>query len=216
MSTLYSVGQMNQLGDALEAEGFTPDDVTKLKQFSNLAGIRGVINGLSKIVSVAEDATRVITINKTTIVVDLGASPKLPFNGTEVEKHIGIGWGVIEKRADGLYVNDRKVILHLSEHQMGDKWLKGYELREELTSKHVLNANILDALYQNIHLIPEDWKKNEDGDICFVFFWESIFRDSNGRLFVRCLCFHDGGWRFGCGWIGGNWYCNNPAAVRAS
>ena len=37
MSNLYSVGQMNQLGDSLEAEGFTADDVTKLKQYANLA-----------------------------------------------------------------------------------------------------------------------------------------------------------------------------------
>ena len=216
MSTLYSVGQMNQLGDALEAEGFTLDDVTKLKQFSNLAGIRGVINGLAKIVSIVEDATQVITINKTTIVVNLGASPKLPFNGAEVEQHIGAGWGIVEKRADGLYMDDHKIIMHLSKHQMGNKWLKGYELREELTGMPVLNANLLDALYQNIHLIPEGWKRGEDGNICFVFFWGSIFRVSRGFLSVRCLCFDDGKWRSLYRWLDVDWLGDSPAAVRAS
>ena len=216
MSTLYSVGQMNQLGDALEAEGFTPDDVTKLKQFSNLAGIRGVINGLAKIVSIAEDATPVITINETTIAVNFGASPKLPFNGAEVEQHIGTGWAIVEKRADGLYVDDRKIILHLSKHQMGGKWPKGYELREELTSKPVLNANILDVLYQNIHLIPEDWKRDENGSIRFIFFWGSIFRDSLDRLHVRYLFFDGGEWRSYCHGLDRVFFDSSPAALRAS
>jgi hypothetical protein len=45
---------MNQLGDALEAAGFTPDDVTKLKQFSGLPQIKDVIYGRAKIVPITE------------------------------------------------------------------------------------------------------------------------------------------------------------------
>ena len=168
------------------------------------------------IVSIAEDATRVVTINKTTIAVDLGVSPKLPFNGAEVEQHIGTGLATVEKRADGLYVDGRKIILHLSKHQMGGKWFKGYKLREELTGMPVLNANLLDALYQNTHLIPEDYKRDEDRNIFFVFFWGSIFRGSRGFLCVRCLYFDVGGLRSRFRWLGRSWGGGDSAAVRAS
>jgi len=37
----YKEGQVHQLMERLEAEGFTPDDVTKLGQYENLSDIRG-------------------------------------------------------------------------------------------------------------------------------------------------------------------------------
>ena len=43
MSTLYSIGAMNQLGDALENAGFTLEDVTKLKQSGDLRDFKNVI-----------------------------------------------------------------------------------------------------------------------------------------------------------------------------
>lgn len=49
MSNLYSIGAMNQLGDALENADFTTEEVTKLKQFKNLSGIKDVLNGKAEI-----------------------------------------------------------------------------------------------------------------------------------------------------------------------
>jgi len=216
MSSLYSIGQMNQLGDALEGAGFTTEDVTKLKQFSNLAGLKNVFDGTAKIMP-AEDAIRVIVFSETMIAVDLGAAPKLPFDDAKVEQHLGEGWATVEKRPDGLYVNGRKVILRLSKRQQGDKWLKGYELREELTGMPVLNANILDALYDNPHLIPEDWKRDKHGDIRYIFFWGTIFRRyASGRLYVRDLYFGDGVWRRDYFWLDFDWNVYYFAAVLAS
>ena len=74
-----------------------------------------------------------VTLGPTTIAVNLVASPRLPFNGAEVESHIGEGWVIVEKRADRLYLNGRKFVLYLSRRQQNGKSLKGYELREELT-----------------------------------------------------------------------------------
>lgn len=216
MFTLYSVGQMNQLGDALEAEGFTPENVTKLRQFSNLAGIKAVLEGVAKIKPITEEASRVVTLGPTTIAVNLAASPRLPFNGAEVESHIGEGWVIVEKRADRLYLNGRKFVLHLSRRQQNGKSLKGYELREELTGKPVLNANLLDALTDNPHLIPEDWKKDEDGNIRYIFFWATIYRDSSGDLCVRYLYFLDGTWRRRYDWLDDGWFGGDPAVLLAS
>lgn len=49
MSTMYSIGAMNQLADALEKAGFTQDEITKLKQFKDLKGIKAVLNGQAEI-----------------------------------------------------------------------------------------------------------------------------------------------------------------------
>ena len=48
MST-YSIGSLNQLGDFLESNGWTAEDVTKLKQFKNLKGIKAILNGQAEI-----------------------------------------------------------------------------------------------------------------------------------------------------------------------
>lgn len=53
MSDQFSVGAMNQLGDALEKAGFTPKEVTMLKQYKNLGGIRDLLYGRSELVAVA-------------------------------------------------------------------------------------------------------------------------------------------------------------------
>lgn len=50
MSSNHSVGAMNQLADALDNAGFTSDDVTRLKQFNNLEGIKDLIYGRAELV----------------------------------------------------------------------------------------------------------------------------------------------------------------------
>ena len=148
--------------------------------------------------------------------MNLGAASELPFSGAKVEEHLGQGWVIVEKRADGLYVDGRKVVLYLSRRQQDGKTLRGYELRGELIGKPVLNANILDALYSNTHLIPKDWKKDKSGNTRYIFFWGTIYRNADDRLCVRYLYFSDGMWRRNYHWLGYDWHGYNPAALRAS
>ncbi len=156
-------------------------------------------------------------INDTTISVNLDFSPKLPFDGARVERHEGHGWFGVEKRADGLYVGGRKVELYLSQRQLNGKTIKGYELRDEVTKKVVLNANILDALYENQHLIPEDWKRDDKGNVRYIFFWGTIYRNpETDSLYVRCLYFNDGAWHRFYYWLDIDWDDNSPAALLAS
>ena len=184
---MLDVGQANELKMAFMRNDWTNDEVKRLSEGNLLAGVRAVLSGTAKIKPVNEDANRFVTLNETTIAVNRGAAPNLPFNGAVVEQHVGEGWSILEKRADGLYLDWKKIVLFLSKRQKNGKWLKGYELREELTDKPVLNANILDSILINTHLIPEDWKKDENGNIRYVFFWGSIFRNSGRGLCVRGL-----------------------------
>lgn len=154
-------------------------------------------------------------ISKNTILVNLDALPKLPFDGAEIECQTGSGWVKVEKREDGLlYVDGCKVILYLSERQKNDQVIKGHELRNELSGKPVLHPNILDALLANPHLIPEDWK-DENGKNPCIFFWAVIFRHPNDKqLCVRCFYFLEGQWpRDYARWLIKDWPGAGPAAL---
>jgi hypothetical protein len=161
---------------------------------------------------------RIRVVNATTIMVNLDVAPRLPFDGATVESHIGSGWVKVQLRKDGLYVDGRKVILYLSERQKSGGSLKGYELRDELTGKPVLNANLLDALYENTHLVPEDWKRRDEaGNIRFICFLATTYRNPGVvGLCVRYLYFFDGAWSRGCSWLGNGWRGYYLAALLAS
>lgn len=187
MSTMYSVGQMNQLGDALEAVGYSPDDVTKLRTSPHLAMIRGLIRGQ-------------VEVTVTKHIIDLDADPFIPD-----------GWEVVEHQKGGQFEWDpAKVALYLSPNQQGDKTIKGDKLRQELKDRPVYNANQLDYLLANPQLIPDSWKSKA------VFFWGTIYRDSDGGLYVRYLYWGGDRWVWGFRWLGRDWRGDDPAAVPAS
>ena len=187
MSTAYSVGQMNQLADALEGAGFTPGDVTKLRSFSRLPEIRSVLLGFSQIVVVKH-------------VIDLDANPFVP-DGWEVDEHI---------KGGQLEWNPAMVALYVSEDQQNGKVIQGLKLRKELKGKPVYNANLLDYLLAHPELIPESWKGQE------VFFWGSIYRDRGGSLNVRYLHWNGSRWHWIFHLLDGVWRADDPAAVPAS
>ena len=183
MSTLYSIGQMNQLGDAFEAAGFTVDDVTKLRSFADLAALKSVVKGLAEIV-VAK------------YIIDCDADRYLP-DGWKVESH---------KKGGSLEWDSTKVRLHLSSNQQNGKCIEGNKLREELANESVLNANVLDFLLKHPELIPEEWKAK------YVYFWGTIYRISDGSLYVRFLSWDGGRW---CGhyrWLDDSWGSVSSAA----
>lgn len=133
MSTTYSIGQMNQLGDALEAAGFTPDDVTKLRSFSRLGEFKNVLKGHANIVTAKH-------------IVDLDAYPYLPNN-----------WKVEEYTRGGKFEFDpTKIVLYRDLEQLNGGTIVGSKLREKL--KGAFNANLLDFYLAHPELIPEEWK----------------------------------------------------------
>ena len=223
-----SVWAALELEDAMVRVGFQPGEIRMLvKRPDLLQLVKQALCG--KMESPVSEELEPLwkKVSDTAINVNLGFSPKLPFDGAEVVQHIGSGprfaegsgeasWVPVEKRVDGLYVDGRKVVLHLSKRQQNGKQIKGYELRDELTDKPVLNANILDALYENTHLIPEDWKQDENGKIRYIFFWGTIYRFADGSLYVRYLCFYGGGWLRRFFWLSFDWSFNYPAALLAS
>jgi hypothetical protein len=183
MSTLFSIGQMNQLGDALEAAQFTPDDVTRLRSSGKLLEIRDLIRGAVEIVVVKH-------------IIDCDADPFMP-EGWKVESH---------RKHGKLEWNPSNVRLHLSPNQQNNKVIQGNNLRKELENEPVLNANVADYLLAHPNLIPEEWKGK------YVFFWGTIYRDSGGNLYIRYLCWNGNRWGWSDDWLGYDWLSDNPAA----
>ena len=186
MSTLYSVGLMNQLGDALEAAGYAPGDVTDLRsKIEALKQLKGVLNGTSEIIEVKH-------------IIDLNADPFVPDNW-KVEEHIKGGL---------LEWHPSKVAFYLSAQQKGGS-IKGNKLRKELKGKPVFNACLLDYLLAHPQLIPESWKGK------YICFWGTVYRDSDGNLFVRCLYWFGGHWCWSYYWLDDDFDDYRPALLAS-
>ena len=135
-------------------------------------------------------------------IIDLDADPFVR-DGCLVEEHRKGGKFTWDKDA-------QKGALYLSMRQHGNEHIAGRELRKELAKKPVLNANVLDYLLANPHLIPEEWKDK------YIFFWGTVYRSRGGSLFVRCLYWCDGWYESYCVLDLGCWRGKNPAVVRAN
>lgn len=184
MSTLYSVGAMNQLADAFEAAGYTAKDITDLRSFAQLGDLRLVVSGLAQIM-VAKH------------IIDLDVVPFIP-----------AGWKVEEHKKGGQFEWDlKKVQLCLSPNQEDNKCIEGNKLRRELEGLPTFNANLLDYLLDHKELIPKEWKGKA------IFFWGTIYRYADGSLYVRYLCFGGKSWRWSYYWLGYDFNSDRPAAV---
>ncbi len=185
----YSEGQTHLLMDSLEAKGWSADDVTKLGQAKSEQHLafRDVLNGRA-------------VISYPQHLIDCDALPYCPD-----------GWEVVEHRKHGqLQWDPTRIRLHLSKKQMDGKVIEGNKLRKELEGLPVMNANVLDYLLKHTELIPDEYKGKA------VFFWGTIYRRSDGRLYVRCLFWDGGKWDWRYRWLGYGFDGSNPAAVSAS
>ncbi len=189
MSNMYSIGQMNQLGDALELAGFTPENVTDLRNYSHWSDIKSVICGHAEIVFKKH-------------LIDCDAAPFIPEGWTLLEGH--------HSKGGQLQWDPKKVSLYLSKVQKKGKTIQGHDFRKELKGQPVLNACVLDYLLAHQELIPDEWKGK------LVFFWGTIYRSSDGYLNVRCLNWDGSQWYWDFSWLDDDFGGSNPAAVSAS
>ncbi|MBU2082042.1 hypothetical protein KKH14_01295 [Patescibacteria group bacterium] len=142
-------------------------------------------------------------------IINCNADPFVP-EGWTVEKH---------EKGGQLEWNPANVELYPLCAQKSGR-TGGKELLEELTGKPVLNANVLDYLYahQWSYNIPkvEEWRTERGGEK-IIFFWGTIYRDSDGHPCVRSLYYGggDGRWITSYRKINGKFFDNGDfAALR--
>lgn len=131
-------------------------------------------------------------------IINTNSAPKIPYDGWTVESHAKMGkldWGKIKPE------------LYLSEKQKNG-YIVGEELLSELEGKNPLNANVLDYLLDHPDLIPKEWRGK------WIYFWGTIYRDSDDDLCVRCLYVCDGGsCRSDCRYVSLDFDSGFPALV---
>ncbi len=136
-------------------------------------------------------------------VIDCDTAPHTPRDGWSVAKHIPGGQ---------LIWDPSRITLYLSDSQL-QRRIKGTELSRELAEQPVLNANVLDYLIRYPHLIPEEWKVDENGNTIYIYFFGTIYRDPDDCLRVRYLYFRYDHWRSDYGSLNVNWAAQNRAAA---
>jgi len=200
---MLDVGQANDLKLAMRKGGWTNDDLKHLENQSILSNVLLFVRGQAEVKPKRKHNW---------IMVDFDAPPHCPEKWS-VDGHLtSLGQQKVELRSDdNLYVGGRKVEDWLSERQMNGRSVKGTELEKEWEAQEVLNDNLLDALYNNQHLIPEHWK---DGK--FRYFPGTKFHFPDGYLYIRYLYWFDGQWHWDWLWLGNLWDGADPTAVLAS
>lgn len=148
----------------------------------NLGQIEAVVNklgGMEGVQRLLAGHSEVVTKNS---VIDCDAAPFIPYDTWKVQKH----------QKDGQFKFDASQI-DLAFQKNGDK--DGHKFRKEFARKPVLNANVLDHLLANQHLIPEHWKGKNDQKVTYVVFWGTVYRElPSNNLYVRSLCWDGARW----------------------
>jgi hypothetical protein len=202
--TFGSAGEIQDLEFALARNEWTHPLLKKATGGDFFGLVREVLEGRAEICRIERLTTR--TVSAAAHTIDCDAKPFEPSGLTVAPES-----DQLANRVRGQFEFDpARVKLHVSKNQQGRKRVKGDKLALKLASELVLPANVLDFYLANPHLIPEEWKGKS------VFFWGTVYRVSSGHLYVRYLCFDDGGWYSGCRWLGNDWRSSSPAALRAS
>ena len=153
----HDIDLMNHLADALEREEFSPSEVNKLKQYSNLKGLRNFAKGLS-------------TINYLIPDFDLAVGP-----------YLQKGWSVYNHNNQDFHNFDpSKVILLSTEDDPKLLKLRGKEMADYLLNLNGLTANVADWLNVNSIWIPKEWNHEA------IVFPGSIFMN-NGEYYARYI-----------------------------
>lgn len=169
---------------AMESAGYGEADNARLLEDGLLATLLPVVRGEAV---VAQGH-----------VIDCDTDPFLPQGWQGVEFH---------RKHGQLLWQPEKVALWLAPEQQCGGTIVGTDLRGQLREQPVLNACVLDYLLANPHLIPDSWKNK------WVYFWGTVYRDSDGNLFVRCLVWGGDRWRWRYDWLDDHFGSHDPAAL---
>lgn len=104
---------------------------------------------------------RVIAVDAHTIRVNLGMPPQVFDEESKVVSHSAGDWVTLTRRGESLYLDNREIVLAQTQKQMGGERISGEEFREFFLSHNTLDTNVMFALLQHPHLIPDSWECQE-------------------------------------------------------
>ncbi|OGB75075.1 hypothetical protein A2810_00955 [candidate division Kazan bacterium RIFCSPHIGHO2_01_FULL_49_10] len=194
-----TTGQAHELTLGFRRNGWTNADIKQMCEGDLLTRILPVVRGQARIEMVKH-------------LINCVADPIIPQGyGWTVEYH-DASLGLLE-------LDPSKIELYLSKQQQVNSYIEGNKLLRKLRgleSKSVLNANVLDDWLADNSRIPEIIRIVYQIQGKLVFFWGTIYRDSDGYLYVRYLRWFVGRWHWYYRWLGYGWFSSDPAAVLES
>jgi hypothetical protein len=137
------------------------------------------------------------------LTIDYRVLPSL-VNMEIVEHHV-------RSNTDQIDVSKVELILTLKPSDNGSVGGEENLKRLRATGKRLLDVRVMEELFQHPELIPESWKK-----VGAVYFWGTIFRNSDGYRFVAYLCWDGVAWYWSSFWLDNAWRSLSPAASLAS
>ncbi|MES2224699.1 MAG: hypothetical protein V4478_01795 [Patescibacteria group bacterium] len=143
-------------------------------------------------------------------IIDLDADPITPYERMTVIEHTKGGQFMWDPKKIQLFLHD------LQKEENGISLSEAVRFHAEVNSRQVFNANLLDYLLDNQHLIPEEWRANADGTKRYVCFWGTRYVMYRLISAIRYMHFEGGVWYssyFGC--VGKRWDAHCPAAILA-
>lgn len=172
-----SVPLAAELYHAFIREGWEPSDVKKLCKHGVLAQILPAMRG----------GGEKITVSHT---IDCSVLPEIP-KGWKIflhKRYPDVVWSL--DRIEFLPHPERDVVPFLS-------YPRNMEIVERVEKLPFANANILDYLLRNKHIIPEGWKVYGVP----IAFWGTIYDDSHGDRCLRSLHWNGRDWEDEALWL---------------
>lgn len=220
MSNRYSVGQMNQLGDGLEAADFSVDDVTKLRNPDLLMQVKLVLMGIATVVRACLKLALTKALDPSFINKDWKVwKGSADGNGLEGDEDRDV-------REDALNVVDFEQLILETNLQGEETVVNGEEklLRLKAGRNIRLGGKALLALWEDYQARkaegkPEESvleKLHESKKVTCIYFFGLVLRRPNGNRLVLCLSFFGSEWYWGYCWLGGGWNSSGPSASLAS
>jgi len=154
------------------------------------------------------------------LMIDLSVPCRLPFDDAERVSLVKSGVVKLERRGNDLHLDGKKINLFISERHKtvaSRGTQQGHDLKDELWIRGGnIGASVLDHLVEYPELWPESWKRNGDGNIMFVCFFDDLFRHPSCGLAVRCGYWYEGRVVPSHKWLDNHWPGNWPSASVAS
>lgn len=213
----YSEGQTHQLADALEAEGFTPAEVTLFGQNQGgvLTGLLLVLRGLAKIVREGFKLACDKPFSPAKFIGQDWTVWKGPANGNGLE-----GKEDRDVREDSLSVIDwNEVVLdaHLLKKETS---VEGEEkLKRAIASGNIqLGGRAFISLWEDYQANRENsvLEKLRCKGVTRIYFFGLRLRDPRGRRGVLCLYVDGSEWYWYYLWLNNHWNADSPPYPSAS
>lgn len=199
-----SVHKEHELLLKLEAAGLIDDLAQKVIDSKGNELAKKLVGLISGNYSVSETkSTSVIPINRFS-----------PFNPEEFIGKKGKGWMIEEEDERSLKLTEldlAKVRLETT-LKRGESSVNGEEKLRRLKKLDCirLDAKVFQALWENKHLIPGDWKGKT------IFFVGTIFRGRHGDRYILALFWGGSAWGWNSYWLDCDWGAHDPSAVLAA